>query len=98
MSFEAVMACVSIATLWSAGAKTAKLYTRKGQCIYRAGHADGLPKLLHNCLHDGVFEVAVHLAVGIIRLDHHHADEFLFRVDPEVGSVGSVPAEAALGN
>ena len=54
--------------------------------------------LLHDRLHDGVFEVPVHLAVRIVGLNHHHADEFLLRVDPEVGALGPVPAEAALGN
>ncbi len=65
------------------------------------GHNSSHPvkwSLLHDCLHDGIFEIPVHLAVRIVGLDHHHADEFLLRVHPEVGAVGSVPAEAALRN
>src|ERR1017187_2142583 len=54
--------------------------------------------LLHNRLHDGVFEVPVYLAVRVVGLDHHHADQLLLRIDPEVGTVSTVPAEAALRN
>jgi len=63
------------------------------------GHTEVvLCSLLHYGLHNCVFEVPVPLTVRIVGLDHHHIDEFLLWVDPEVGAVGSVPAEAASRN
>jgi hypothetical protein len=54
--------------------------------------------LLDNGMHDGVFEIAIELAVGIIGLDHHDADDFLFGIDAEVGPVSAILSETALRN
>src|ERR1017187_9816248 len=52
--------------------------------------------LLYNCLHYGVLEVSLH--GRNLRLDHDDGDHLFPRIDPRLGTVGAIPAEASVGD
>src|ERR1022692_1851788 len=52
--------------------------------------------LFHNCLHYGVLEVSLH--GRNLRLDHDDGDHLFLRIDPRLGTVGAIPAEASVGD
>src|SRR5204863_8506410 len=66
-------------------------------CVSCASCASCVPFpffLLHDRLHYGGFEIPDHLLIG--SLHHEETDQLLFRIHPEMGTKGALPAERSI--